>query len=433
MSRFAPLLLLTLLAGCATTDGAGDGSVRDSDFGFADSRAPRGFSLVAPTDDIKTVQLHQAGDEASLPIVGLNSGQQLTLSFDLLDESTGRPLSVYFYHADRNWERTLLPVEYLASAVTDDLFDYRISGTADLRYVHYMYRFPNERIRFLRSGNYIVRVAEQGREQEPLFERAFFVSEQAAEVEMLLSSSLLGTGGSFAQPVVQFRPTQQFDVSSFDYDVCFARNGRFDLARCAGEPSLIEAALLQFYLPPERSFQIAESSFQLDLGELVSGGDILRANLGVFPYEVMLEPDFARFGNATLDAPLSGQPIIDNAVFGVGDPDTQAEYVQATFTYVPQDERPLRGPVILSGAFNGWLIDPANRLQWIPEAGRYEGTLLLKQGRYLYRYVVEDPSELERQRRDIGLAPSLYTALVYVRDFTRNTDRLIATRSIVSR
>ncbi|MEL6444616.1 MAG: type IX secretion system plug protein domain-containing protein [Bacteroidota bacterium] len=431
MLRFVLSLLLMSLVGCATTEG--DGGVRDSDFGFADPTSTRGFSLVVPDEAIRTIQLHQAGNESSLPIVGLSSGQQLSLSFDLLDESTGRPLSVYFYHADRNWERTLLPVEYLASAVTDDLFDFQISGTADLRYVHYEYRFPNDRIRFLRSGNYIVRVAEQGREQEPLFESAFYLSEQAAEVEMLLSSSLLGTGGSFAQPVVQFRPTQQFDVSAFDYDVCFARNGRFDLTRCAGEPSLIEASLLQFFLPPERGFQNAEPAFQLDLGQLSAGGDILQANLGVFPYEVILEPDFARFGNATLDAPLTGQPLVDDVVFGVPDPDTQAEYVQATFTYVPNDEQRLRGPVILSGAFNGWLIDPANELTWLPSERRYEGTFLLKQGRYLYRYVVEDPVERERQRRDIGLAPALYTALVYVRDFTRNTDRLIATRSIVSR
>ncbi|MEL7363807.1 MAG: hypothetical protein AAFN13_17150, partial [Bacteroidota bacterium] len=190
---------------------------------------------------------------------------------------------------------------------------------------------------------------------------------------------------------------------------------------------------LQFFLPPERGFQNAEPTYQLDLGQLAAGGDILEANLGVFPYEVTLDPDFARFGNATLDAPLSGQPLVADAVFGVPEPATQAEYVQATFSYVPDGERRLRGPVILSGAFNGWLIDPANELSWVPSEGRYEGTFLLKQGRYLYRYVVEDPLERERLRREIGLVPSLYTALVYVRDFTRNTDRLIATRSIVSR
>ena len=130
---------------------------------------------------------------------------------------------------------------------------------------------------------------------------------------------------------------------------------------------------------------------------------------------------------------LTGQPIIEGAVFGVSDPSTQAEYVQAAFSFVPQDEEQLLGPVILTGAFNNWLIDPGNRLAWNAEQRRYEGTFLLKQGRYRYRYVVEDPVERERQRRDIGLAPALYTALVYVRDFTRNTDRLIATRSVVSR
>src|SRR5690606_1784303 len=123
--------------------------------------------------------------EASLPIISLGSQDRLTLEFDLMTDRS-RPLSVYFYHADRTWRRDLLPAEYMSGFYYDQILDYRGSSAAQSRYVHYTYDFPNENVQFRISGNYILRVAEQGAEDEPLFERAFFVSEQAADPDLFL-------------------------------------------------------------------------------------------------------------------------------------------------------------------------------------------------------------------------------------------------------
>ena len=68
---------------------------------------------------------------------------------------------------------------------------------------------------------------------------------------------------------------------------------------------------------------------------------------------------------------------------------------------------------------------PDAGLEWSPSGGRYEGTRLVKQGRYAYRYLHDGTS-----RATSGApSPAVYTALVFLRDPVRLTDRLVAVRS----
>jgi hypothetical protein len=412
-----------LLAACAATEETANG-------GVVDAAGPSGGRLALSTTDarVKTVQLYRTGDETSLPIVSLRSGETLTLAFDLLDEGTGRPLSVYFYHADRTWRRDLLPSEFLRAFLSDDIHDYEPSSATEVDYVHYNYEFPNANIAFVLSGNFVVRVTEQGQEGEVLLERAFFVSEEAAEVEMAFQTGFSG-GSTVVQPVVQLRPGPALsDAQPFDYAVCFARNGRFERARCTQEPSLLDLALFQFYLPRHQAFPAERPFYEVNLGPLQVGPQVANIDYATDPFTVFLDLDYARFGSEINRAALTGQPVIRTAYGGGGRPDTQAEYVTAQFRYVPEGEEQAPGPVLLTGAFNDWQLDPALALTWNPGAARYEGAVLLKQGLYLYQYLVDDPAA---EPEALLLQPALYTALVYLHDPIRITDRLVAVRSAV--
>ena len=428
---FCAAAALIWLAGCVGSEelAENDGYL-PVDAGFYTSGgASHRFTLARTDEAVKTVQLFRTGDESSLPIHTLNSGGTLTLAFDILEDGTGSTLSVYFYHADRTWKRDLLPSEFLRSFLSDDIRRYDPSSSTEVRYVHYSYEFPNANIDFLTSGNYIIRVAEQGYEDEPLFERAFFVSEDAAEVEFAFRSGL-SLGGSILQPVVQIRPGSQLEnVQAFDYTACFVRNGRFEQTRCAPEPSIIDLSLLQFHLPRDQAFTADEIIYEMNLGLLQVGSQVAGVDFSTSPYTASLDFDYARFGSEVNRASLTGQPVIDEVYLDGGSADTQAEYVDVRFRYVPENEQQARGPVIVTGAFNNWQIDPQNTLTWVPEDGRYEGTLLLKQGLYLYRYYVDDP--VATPNRNLGLQQNLYTALVYVFDPTRLTDRLVAFRSVL--
>lgn len=389
------------------------------------------MDLAASEQNIRSVQLYRSDSEANLPMVELNSSETLTLEFDLMDER-GRPLSVYFYHADRIWRRDLSPGEYLESFQHDNLLDYQVSSGTQVPYVHYMYRVPNRSIRFLISGNYIVRVTEQGREDEVLFERAFFVTEQAASLEFATDRVLVGSSGfPSIQPIAQFRPPVGTEANVFDYNVCFVRNGRFELARCSERPSLMNAPIMEFYLEPEMSFEPEEAAFFVDITDLRSADQIVSTDFSTSPYRIVLEPDFARFGGSAFAPLLNGQSLI-SAVVRMGDGDIRAEYVLTRFSYVPPDETRLAGEVLLTGSFNGWQYDPKNRLEWFPDEKRYEGEILLKQGQYEYRYVARDRRLARALRGNMPRSENQYTALVYYDDVSLQTDRLVAVKQLIA-
>ena len=429
----APFLSLTMLfvlsvGGCAGARESGeDGETRPRRRSVRPEPTPtyQDLALAAPSRDVQSIQLYRGADERQLPVIVLNSGQTLMLEFDLMAPS-GRPLSIYFYHADRTWERDLMPSEYLSSFQRDDLLDYAPSRATEVQYTHYEYEFPNSSISFLISGNYVLRITEQGREDQVLFERAFCVSE-AQNVDLGIQNVMVG-GLSFPStlPVVRFAPPDALQGNLYDFNVCFVRNGQFERARCTDRPQLAALPYLDFYLEPELAFEPEPGDYFLDLASLRVGPQIEGTDFSRVPYRVTLEPDYAQFPGDGIAPLLSGQTIISSVVRDVPDPDVAGEYALVGFSFVPPEEQPLEGELLVTGSFNGWQYDPANRLEWLPDRGRYEGNVLLKQGQYEYRYFTPD----RRLRRLLRAAPpraeNLYFAFVYYNDIRYNTDRLLA-------
>ncbi len=357
----------------------------------------------------------------------------MTLRFDLVGDR-GRPLSVFFYHADRNWSRDLVPAEFLGTFHRDDLLDYQPSAGTDVDYYHYHYRFPNESIQFRVSGNYILRVTEQGMEDDVLFERPFFVAEQAIPAE-LSTEYLLGGGSSFSstQPYLLFTPSQSASSNPNDYSACFIRNGRFAEARCSTRPSLIQAPAVQFYLPPEASFQPEVADFFLDLGTLQVGRRIERIDFTTSPIHVLMEPDQVAFGAMGLEPLQYGQPVVQSAVRDRANPAVGAEYVEVEFRLEPQGGLPYSQPVYVVGAFNGWRSAPGSRMTWNTGTGRYEASILMKQGTYEYTYASRD----RRLRAGMNQAPprpeNAYQGFIYYDDIRVGTQRLLAVTGTTAR
>ncbi len=428
------LVLALSLWGCAgAQETAEDGESRRASTQANRAAEIQGDLKLAPTSQaVRTIQLYptQSG-EANLPILPLRGGT-LTLEFDLMEPS-GRPLSAYFYHADRSWRRDLSPSEYLESFQRDDLLDYQPSIATEIRYTHYNYTFPNNDIRFLLSGNYVLRITEQGREDTVLFETPFFITEQVTSLEFALDNIMLG-GSPYAstQPVVRFAPPRAIEGNVFDFNVCFVRNGAFSSARCSDRPTLNERPNLLFYLEPELSFRPEIADYFLDVSNLRLGGQIERIDYEARPYEVLLEPDYARFGPSGLAPLLNGRPVVDDVVRDVGTPDLEGEYLNVLFSYVPPNESPLGADLLVTGSFNGWQQDPANKLSWVADAGRYEGEVLMKQGQYEYRYLSRDPGLRRALQGALPRNENLYTAFVYFSDITKHTDRLLAVNGLIA-
>jgi len=381
--------------------------------------------LAALSETVRTIQLYRGDDERRLPVVSIDNGTALTLEFDLMEEQ-GRPLSVYFQHADRTWRRDLQPSQALESFQNDRLVDYRSSRGTDVSYVHYQYRFPNDDIRFRVSGNYILRVTERGRRDSVLFERPFFVTEKQGNLQLGAESlPIPGQQRPMIQPRVRFTPPSEIRGDSFGHAVCFVRNGRLADTRCVDRPLLARQPELEFELERERAYAPATVEHRIDLSELRSRTQIARVERTNSPIQAVLDPDYARFDESTLKGDLNGQTIVRSALTSRVDPVLSAEYVETTFTFVPSDKRPYTSPPVVAGSFSG--MDPARgtRMEWNAVQGQYEGTVLLKQGIYPYFYSTSDPALAREIRGTQRRFTSTYMAFVYYRDARLNTDRLL--------
>lgn len=434
--------LLIFAAGCAGSEKAGEKKDKEPFIIERTPEKPKRLELAASDTSVKSIQIYltgrgaksdyetPSGAETQFPVLATRSADAIQLEFDLIGEES-RPVSVYFYHADANWQRDLVPAEYLGVFHRDDILDYRSSRSTDIRYTHYSYQFPNDGISFLISGNYILRVTEMGQENNVLFERPFFVSEQNTSLQLGIENLLIGQGGFTAvQPSVLFIPPSSLDGSVFDFKACFARNGRFNQTKCIDQPSLIQQPALRFYLAPDQAFDPITADYFLDISDLRVGNRIAKIAFNESPFVVTMEPDYARFPGDLLDPALYGQPVISEVVSDYADADLSAQYVNVEFSYVTESGGKTTGDVYIIGSFNGWEINPDHRLSWNEETESYDVTLLLKQGQYDYRYV----TGTERlPRGSVSRPENLYTALVYFRDIRINTDRLLSMGGFVGR
>lgn len=389
-----------------------------------------GPSLAPQQENVRTVQLYRGEDERSLPVISRRSSETLTLEFDLM-ERQGRPLSVYFEHADREWERDLSPSRVLESYHNDKLVDYRPSQGTVVPYVHYVYRLPNDDIRFRLSGNYILRVTEEGRRDSVLFERPFFVTDEAGRLETGTEAlQIPGQRQESRRPVALFDPPADLQGDPFGYTACFVRNGQLSDSRCQTRPRLAQQPQLEFELERSRSFAPATADYTVDLGNLRSSSEIERMDRTVSPFWVLLEPDYAQFSGQNVDAILNGQIVVRGAIRGRANPSLTAEYVRTTFAFVPPKEQPLSGGVTLGGSFSS--MDPSRgaEMEWRGGRGRYEGDVLLKQGLYQYFYASDDPTLSREVRQSQPRRENVYTTFVYYEDPSESTDRLLRVQTI---
>lgn len=421
MNQFFVVAVCAFLIGCADTSvlssSSQDRSVFTTSEGIEDYEA------------VHSVQLHPVGLETGLPIVIQNGANQLRLAFDLVEEPA-RPLSIFFYHANREWERDLSAGEFMDSFQYEDVLDYRPSLGTIIPYVHYEYAFPSRSISFKISGNYVLQVSEQGRDDQVLFERRFFVSEQALPLEMTVDEVMVaGSRGNAIQPYVRFNPNR-FSSNAFDFTACFVRNGELDAIKCEEQASMDVLPNMVFYLQPEQAFRPKAANYFLDLTDLRVGYRIERVNRQDEPWLIQIEPDNARFPGSQLAPSLFGNSVLRSSNTYLTEPDIRAEYVNAQLTIQPSDRNPIGEAVFLQGSFSNWRPIELRADQWNADVGGYQISVLLKQGHHEYTFT--SSNSLFKRSMELGL-PQLanrYYSFVYFRDTFSQTDRLLAVKGM---
>jgi len=380
---------------------------------------------------IKTLILTKEGWNLSYPIIKLNSEEKLILQFDLLDDQN----ETYYYtfiHCDKDWNRSdIFTNEYLEGFPDNPIEECQPSFNTTVKYFHYSLVFPNDRISFLLSGNYILYVYPDGDPDNPLLTQRFVITEGLAGINLRVYKPLIpafnNTGQQF-EFTVNLTGISITDPARYIY-CSVLQNGRWSNAKKNLKPDFIGNNQLKFNSISEKNIFNAGNEFRyFDIKSIRYQSEFIRRIDYMAPnYNIYLVPSESReYKPYFYWQDFNGRYYI--ASDEGRDAETDADYVYVYFT-LPSKYMIANGNMYVSGSFNNWNFNENNIMAFNPREGQYECTILLKQGWYNYEYVFLKEGNTESIATVFESnhfeTENDYTVLVYYRNPYERYDRVI--------
>ncbi|RXE71017.1 DUF5103 domain-containing protein [Muribaculaceae bacterium Isolate-002 (NCI)] len=388
-------------------------------------------------DAFHTLRTDINGDYMAPPVLLLDSPDQLTISFDEITESNSY-LRYSLVHCNANWtESPLVESEFLDGFNFGNVDDYEYSRMTSAHYVNYRITLPNDRFRFKISGNYLVRVYRDDDPDTTLLQARFMVSESTATVQAdVLSVTDIDYNDSHQQVSVTVDATNAKVEDVFnDLMVYVSQNGRLDNEvmvrqplRVSGKKAFYEH-LRQLIFPAGNEYRRMET-----VSTTYPGMNVEAVEYHDPYYHATLTTDYPRSaGSYIYDQTQSGRFFIRE--YNSSDSDTEADYVVTHFSL---DAPELPGKhIFLDGDLTGRRFDPQSLMTYNRATGRYEKTLLLKQGAYNYQYLTIDAGggshsgSTSTIEGDFYQTRNEYLVKVYTRRRGERYDRLIGVTSVI--
>lgn len=382
--------------------------------------------LVQDPDYIKSVTFNKP-PENMLPVFQL--GEAFEMSFD---DVIGDEADYYyrFEHYDYDWKPSqLFKNEFLKGIDDMRIFNYRNSFTTIQPYSHYDLRIPNQFTQgFKVSGNYMIHIYNS--DQELVFSRKFMVLDQ---------KSLVGVEIKRARDLNYVLTQQRVQFFIDSKEINFINpNDQLKIAIIQNSDlnTIITDIKPQFNLGNKQVYRYDEQTSFWAGNEFLNfeNRDFRSPNVNI---------DFVRKGDLynaylfvdgprknleyTFNPDINGNYLVttltneDNAV--------QAEYVNIHFALDTQDiQLPPDAKIYIMGNYNAFQLQPENEAVYNSKTGKYEATILLKQGFYNYRYMVvyedgtQDPGFISGNKWQ---TENQYSVLAYYRELGGRYDQLI--------
>ena len=385
---------------------------------------------------IRSVQLYREGWNLSYPLLKLFSGDNLVLHFDLLDDN---PESYYytFVHCDKNWnESSVFPSDYLEGIPENLVENYYPSFNTKISYYHYKISFPNDRIKFKISGNYVIKIFLAGQPDNPVLSKRFMIFEDIA---------LINAGIQRPQMTQFYNTGQQIDFSvSYpsirvtdprrEISASVLQNGQWAYAKTNLEPDFIAPNEVRYTSMSEKNIFPGRAEYRyFDIKSVRYQSEYIRAiDFVQSVYHVYLMPSENREGKPYFYwQDFNGKYYI--AIQEGRDMDRDADYVWVYFT-LPSRYEITGGKMYVFGALSNWEFSDENVMTYDREKAQYQAGMLLKQGWYNYEYLflrngqkTAFPSYFESNHFE---TENDYMILVYYRNTMARFDRLIGARII---
>ena len=377
----------------------------------------------------KSLQVKLDGNDYFPPIITLNGDDRIKISFDeLSDERSYLRYSVI--HCNADWTPSdLVESEYLDGFNYADIVDYKFSIGTLCHYVHYSFSLPNDDIKFLVSGNYLVKIYSEDEPETTLLQARFYVCENAVSVGTSVTSRTDIDYNREHQQVSFVVDTKDYSIRNMYSDIkaYVSQNGRLDNEAFINSPLMVAGKRITYNKDKRLIFEAGNEYRRIETVTQhgISMG-VERMEYHHPYYHARLHTDFMRAEESYIyDQTQLGRFTIRSSE--ANDSDNGAEYIITHFN-LDTGGKLESGSIYLEGEFTNHLFTPATMMKYDPSTGLYTADLMLKQGAYNYQYLyVPEGSSKGHSSIDGNKFQTVneYLVKVYHRDPASRYDRFI--------
>lgn len=381
---------------------------------------------------------------------GTDPRNTLEVSFDEMSHG------VHFYtysiiHLNADWtESGLSSSEYLVGFTTQDITDYEHSLNTQRDYTHYRFEFPNADMQLRASGNYALKIYEDGNPDRVVALVCFSVVKPRVGIAAKVRyNTQVELNGRYQQIDVDVN-TSGIDVRDpNEVKLVVRQNGRVDNQVRVARPTFVENNRLRYENQRALIFEGGNEYRHFDAYSVYfAGTGIEQVRFDNRDYHAFLFIDALR----GVGAEYSGDVVTDKCgtpymheydadgqymvnAERTTDPDTEAEYMWVHWV-LPKADPWFDGTVYVGGDMFGNHLGADNRMQYDNEHRCYYLTSLVKQGGYDYQYWFLPKggvtTTLQRTEGSHWQTENEYTIYVYFRPFGGRYDQLVGYQVIRS-
>ncbi|HKL07368.1 MAG TPA: DUF5103 domain-containing protein [Bacteroidales bacterium] len=397
------------------------------------SAAQDNFEDKTYKENIRTVLMFVEGDELSFPVLDLQSDKKMVLLFDDLDAD----IKDYYYtiiHCNADWNPSDLdPSEYIDGYFEDQIDQYQSSFNTTVDYTHYTLTLPNDYLKPVLSGNYIIKVYDSANPEEIVFTKRFMLVESQTQIETQIKNMAQSSYFYNDQQLeikVEYIGSDFYDIDQ-NIQLSILKNFNWEQSLVLDRADVIRNNEFIYHDFSRLKFKGGNEFHHFNTKNIhYAGENIKNISFANQRYHFQLTEDKDKtFDDYEYKQDINGQFKID--VTQSNYPPTEADYAYVYFA-LRMDAPVQKGDIYVWGALSNYNFTHENKMQYNFEHKAYECRLFLKQGYYNYRYVLVEDNNPDFTYIDGNhvQTENSYTVLVYYHDFRGNYDRLIGVQHV---
>ncbi len=400
---------------------------------------------------IRTLRVQYAtADQVERPFLVLTDGivdgqdeaNTLEISFDEMSHDVHHYTYTLLHLNHDGRESSLSSGEYVHGFTTQDITDYEHSLNTQRSYTHYRFQFPNDDMQLTASGNYALKIYEDGDMEKVVAWVCFSVVEPIAGISTTIRPNTdIELSGRYQQLDIEVNTSALTVNSPDEIKVVVRQNGRLDNQVVLTQPTYMERNRFRYQNQKALIFEGGNEYRHFDAYSVYFAGtgieqvrydnrdyhallftDALRGTGAVYAGDVVTD----KCGTAYMhEYDVDGQYRVNAE--RTDDSDTEAEYMWVHWT-LPRQEPWFDGVIYVGGDLFLNQLGTANRMQYDNENRCYYLTALVKQGGYDYQYWFVPKGQnvtLQRTEGSHWQTENEYTIAVYYRPFGARYDRLV--------